>query len=471
MKSRIRLVAGIGFLVLSLGAQALPPPVKQAIRSAKLPESSVAIWAQEVHAKDPLVSHNAQVVMNPASVMKLLTTYAGLDLLGPAFTWKTEVYTKGERQGDALNGDLMLKGYGDPKFTLENLWLLLRNLRARGLREIRGDLVLDRSYFSLPSHIPADFDGKATRPYNVGPDALLLNFHTVELQFLPNEEKNLVGIAALPMPAELQIVNLLTLDGESCGDWREKLDANVNDEGASAIAVFRGSYSADCAEKTYRIAVLNQNTYILGVFRQLWEELGGTLVGGVREESWSFGWDLLTEMGSLTLAEAVRDINKFSNNVMARQLFLTIGAEGFGANGSLELSREAIGNWLANKSLNFPELILENGSGLSRKERISAAHMGAILLSAWRSPLMPEFIASLPLAGLDGTMKRRLNGSGIAGQAHLKTGSLEGVKTVAGYVLDQKGRRIAVVCFVNHANSANAKIVEDALLHWLHSRP
>jgi serine-type D-Ala-D-Ala carboxypeptidase/endopeptidase (penicillin-binding protein 4) len=466
-----RLILGFALLLVSIPVVALPSEVRQAIKRANLPESSVSIWAQDVSAKEPLLSHNAKVARNPASVMKLVTTYAALDLLGPTFTWKTEVYTRGELEGDALNGDLMLKGYGDPKFTLENLWLLLRNLRARGLREIRGDLVLDRSYFSLPSHVAGDFDGKSSRPYNVGPDALLLNFQTVELQFVPDAQKNTVGIIVDPKPVRLQIVNLLTLDHESCGDWREKLDSNVNDEGGSAIALFRGSYSADCGEKTYRIAVLNQNEYILGVFRQLWEELGGTLLGSAREAAWSAEWNLIAETGSLTVAEAVRDINKFSNNVMARQLFLTIGAESFGTNGNQELAREAITNWLENRNLQFPELVVENGSGLSRKERISAAHMGALLLSVWKSAFMPEFIASLPLAGLDGTMKKRLNGSEVAGQAHLKTGSLEAVRTIAGYLLDNKGRRIAVVCFVNHANSASAKNVEDALLRWLHNRP
>lgn len=466
-----RVLAGVALLVVSLHVSALPREVKEAIKRAQLPESSVSIWAQEVSAEKPLISHNASAVMNPASVMKLLTTYAALDLLGPAFKWKTELYKKSELAADVLDGDLMLKGYGDPKLTIENFWRLLRNLRMRGVREIRGDLVLDRSYFSVPPHTAADFDGKPTRPYNVGPDPLLLNFHTVELQFIPYEEANVVGIAAVPKPDQLEIVNLLKLDREACDDWRERLDANVNDEGASAIAVFRGAYSAECREKSYSVAVLSSNQYVLGVFRQLWQELGGTFKGGVREAEWTPGWDLVAEHESITLGEAVRDINKFSNNVMARQLFLTIGAEAFGTNGSLELSRDAIHNWLANRNLKFPELALENGAGLSRRERISAAHMGALLLDAWRSAVMPEFIASMPLAGVDGTMQKRLHGSQVVGQAHLKTGSLEGVRTIAGYVLDSKGRRIAVVCFVNHMSSANSKAVEDALLLWLHQRP
>jgi D-alanyl-D-alanine carboxypeptidase/D-alanyl-D-alanine-endopeptidase (penicillin-binding protein 4) len=462
-----RVAAGFIFLILSLPAAALPPAVEQAIKEARLPESSVAIWAQEVAAPEPIISHNASVAMNPASVMKLLTTYAALDLLGPAFRWKTEVYANGEVRADVLHGDIMLKGYGDPKLTMENFWLLLRSIRARGIREISGDLVLDRTYFAAPLHLPGDFDGKAARPYNVGPDPLLLNFHTVQLTFLPYPAA--VGIVVDPSPPQLQVVNLLKLDHEECGDWRERLGENINDEGSYAIAVFRGSYSSRCEDKSYSVSVLSPNEYLLGVFQQLWRELGGTFKGKVREAGWSPGWNLVAGLESISLGEAVRDINKFSNNVMARQLFLTIGAEAFATKGTLELSKDAINNWLANKGMKFPELSLENGSGLSRTERISAAHLGEVLLAAYRGPVMPEFIASLPLSGLDGTMKRRSHG--IAGRSHLKTGSLEGVKTIAGYVLDGKGRRIAVVCFVNHANAANARLIEDALLFWLYERP
>jgi D-alanyl-D-alanine carboxypeptidase/D-alanyl-D-alanine-endopeptidase (penicillin-binding protein 4) len=463
----MKLFATIALLLFSLSAAALPPPLKQAIKQANLPPSSVAIWAQDVSAKEPLIAHNANSAMNPASVMKLVTTYAALDLLGPAFRWKTEVYTRGELRSDVLHGDLMLKGYGDPKLTLENFWLLLRNLRARGIREITGDLVLDRSHFSVPPHIAADFDGKPSRPYNVGPDPLLLNFHAVELTFVPYPEA--VGVLVEPQPVQFRVVNLLMLDHEECGDWRERLDADIQDDGASAVAIFRGSYSSECKEKSYSITVLNSNEYLFGVFNQLWKELGGTISGAVREAQWSPEWNLVTEVESIPMGEAVRDINKFSNNVMARQLFLTIGAQAFGTSGTLELAREAIDNWLASKELQFPELVIENGSGLSRKERISAAHLGEMLLAAYGGPAMPEFIASLPLSGVDGTMKRRANE--FSGQAHLKTGSLEGVRTIAGYMLDDKGRRIALVCLVNHANSSNARIVEDALLSWLYRRP
>jgi len=169
-------------------------------------------------------------------------------------------------------------------------------------------------------------------------------------------------------------------------------------------------------------------------------------------------------------AELVRDINKFSNNVMARQLFLTLGAEVLKLPGRSDRSTQVLQSWLAEKKLDFPELILENGSGLSRQERISAQHMGRLLLEAWRSAVMPELMSSLPLVAYDGTMRRRLRFESIAGQAHIKTGSLSDARTLAGYVLDQRGQRHVVVLFINHANAAAGQPAQDALLQWVYER-
>jgi len=155
---------------------------------------------------------------------------------------------------------------------------------------------------------------------------------------------------------------------------------------------------------------------------------------------------------------------------MARQLYLTLGAEGAGEPATLEKADRVIRDWLATKGLSFPEMVLENGSGLSRVERISAQHLGQLLLASFRSPVMPEFIASLPLAAMDGTMKKRLADADVAGQAHIKTGSLTGVRSIAGFMLDAQGRRWVVVSIVNHSNAASAQGAQDALLSWLYQR-
>ncbi len=443
----------------------LPPPVARALKAAHVPASAVAVLVQDVDARMPRASFNTGKPMNPASTMKLVTTYAALELLGPAYTWKTEAYGTGPLRDGVLEGDLVLKGYGDPKLGFEQFWLLLRQLRARGLREIRGDLVLDRSHFESDSHDPARFDNEPLRPYNVGPDALLLNYKSIRLDFRPDAALKTVAVGAEPAPAQLDLVNLVQLGEGACDPaWYEGIRMNLAPAGAATRLTLTGRYPAACGEKSRHVALLDHPQFVAGVFRQLWAELGGSIAGSLREGAAPAGARLLARGESPPLAEVVREINKFSNNVMARQVYLTLGAEKAKRPARAEDAEAAVRDWLAQKSLAMPELSIENGAGLSRSDRISAENLGRLLLAAYASPVMPEFVASLPLAGIDGTMRKRLNGNGVAGQAHVKTGYLDGARALAGYVLDRRGRRAVVVFIANHPNSAATKAAQDALL-------
>lgn len=448
-------------------ATPLPPTVSQALATAVVPTSAVAVVVQEAGARQPSLEWNARQAMNPASTIKLLTTFAALDLLGPAATWRTEAAATASLEEGVLAGNLYLKGSGDPKLTLEQFWRLLRDLRARGVREIRGDLVLDRAALQPGPHDPAAFDDQPTRPYNVGPDALLLNFKTLRLTLLPDPARKTLAVLPEPLPANLDITSLLRLGngGSGCGDWREALRADLTEHSGRYRLALTGTYSAACGEKVWNVAVLPHDHYVLGVFGQLWRELGGRFEGGVRDGAVPPGARPLTFIESPPLADIVRDINKFSNNVMARQLFLALGLE---AGGRPEDAEAALRRWLASRGLDLPELVLENGAGLSRRERLSAGGMARLLAAAWQSPVMPELMSSLPVVAIDGTMKKRLNGNGIAGRAHVKTGYLEGVRAIAGYVLDRQGRRQIVVCFINHANAKAAQPALDALLAWVY---
>jgi D-alanyl-D-alanine carboxypeptidase/D-alanyl-D-alanine-endopeptidase (penicillin-binding protein 4) len=448
-------------------AAALPPPVVNALRDAAVPQDSVAVVIQEVGAATPALSHRADVAMNPASVMKLVTSFVALEWLGPAFTWKTEAYLDGELKDGTLAGNLVLKGYGDPKITLENFWLLLRELRQKGLRDIKGDLVLDRSYFSANGHDPGRFDEQPLRAYNVGPDALLVNFKTVRFILAPDADNRRVTVRAEPALAGLTVRNTLKLTNAECGDWKANARAGFVSSGDKAEATFAGTYALACDEQNWYVSLMHHPGYAGGTFRQLWQEAGGTLSGQVKDGAASPGAKLFAALTSPQLAEIVRDINKFSNNVMARQLFLTIDAQANGAPASAERAATTTKEWLKKRGLNFPELVMENGAGLSRVERISAEHLNQLLQTAFASPIMPEFISSFSLTAVDGTMKKRLLGTGAAGQAHIKTGTLDGVRAAAGYVLDANGRRWTVVAIINHPNAGYAQPALDALVQWV----
>jgi D-alanyl-D-alanine carboxypeptidase/D-alanyl-D-alanine-endopeptidase (penicillin-binding protein 4) len=233
--------------------------------------------------------------------------------------------------------------------------------------------------------------------------------------------------------------------------------------------VIAGTYAADCGERTRSFSLLNHRAYTAALFTQLWKDLGGSITGTVRDGQVPRDARLVASTRSPTVSEIARDINKYSNNVMARQLLLTLAAVYGGPPGTLEKGAAAVKQWAAQKGLPMPELVVDNGSGLSRIGRISARSMGELLLDAFRSAVMPEFIASLPVVAADGTMKKRLANAQVAGQAHIKGGTLEGVRAIAGYVLDANGRRVVVVFIVNHPNAAQAQAAQDALLQWVHA--
>jgi D-alanyl-D-alanine carboxypeptidase/D-alanyl-D-alanine-endopeptidase (penicillin-binding protein 4) len=457
-------VGALTLLSVLTSAWALPPSVLKELKAVGIPAANVAVVVQEVGAPSPQLAERANVQVNPASLMKLLTTYAALELLGPAYRWRTEAYVDGEH--------LVLRGQGDPKLDYENFWLLLRALRSRGLADIRGDLVLDRTWLGAAPNVRIDDD--SFRPYNVIPDALLVNFKSVRFNFLPQYERNFVQVFAEPALPGLQIVNQLKIVERGCPEGRAFRDLiGASFQARPPRADFTGVYPASCGERDMNVALHEPEDYVGAMARQLWTEMGGKWEdrngrsGTVRNGVASPTARLLYTHESAPLAQVVRDINKFSNNVMARQLYLTIGAEAAGAPAVPEKSEAAIRAWLAAKKLRIPDLVLENGSGLSRTERLSAGSLAAILQAAWRSPVMPELMASLPVAAADGTMRKRLRSSPAAGQAHLKTGLLSDVRSIAGYVLDRHGRRHVVVMIVNHPRAPESQEALDALVAWV----
>ena len=441
-------------------AAGLPQSVKDELKRLNIPLSSVAVVVQEEHALRPAISVNAVKAMNPASTMKLLTTTSALESLGPAYRWKTEVYLDGQLTQGVLQGDLVFKGYGDPKLTVESFWMWLRELRQRGLREIRGDIVLDHSYFAPYKYDPGEFDNEPTGAYNVGPNALLLNFNAVHLQLIPDGEAT-VALLSLDLAGYTLHNNIVTSNQLTChGDDAYSARLEGHD------IVLEGAIPTGCGEVNNYLALLSHNEYFHAVFSTLWRELGGNFLGKVREGSVRDGLIPFSTHLSSPLGEVIRDINKFSNNTMARQLFLTMGAATEQA-ADIEHAREAVKAWLASHHLSFPELVLENGAGLSRNERISAQHLATVLQLASRSLYSAELEASLPILGLDGTVKKRFKDCALSGHAHLKTGTLDGVKAIAGYVDARSGKKWVLVFIVNHPNAALAQPAKDAMIEWL----
>lgn len=445
----------------------MPPVVADALQRAQIPLSAVGVHVQEIGTGTVMLGMNESVPFNPASTMKLVTSNAALEILGPTFSWKTQAFIDGVQNGDVLHGDLIIKGSGDPKLVLENFWMFLRRIRSRGIREIRGNLLLDRTVFEERAFDAALFDGDPMKPYNVGPDALLLNYKSLSFRFVPDEARGIAHVTVDPPLAAYPLYAPKLSNGD-CGDWRVKLNPAID----SNSARFNGIYSMACGERIWHVHphLMSHTQYFDLAFRRFWADLGGTLKGETRSGMLPPTARQLAEWDSAALSEVIRDINKFSNNVMARQLLLTLSYHVTKLPANTERGAAVVRAWLAAKGIDAPELSIENGSGLSRTERIAPITMGRLLAATFRSSTMPEFIASLPLVGLDGTMRQRLTTQAVAGKAHVKTGLLNEVRAIAGYVLAASGKRYVVVCMINHPNALLGNEAQDALLQWVYER-
>lgn len=447
---------------LPAAAQSLPHEVDAALARAKVPRDAVTMLVADADGvRVPRLAWRTQVPVNPASIMKVVTTYAALDLLGPAFTWTTPVYVDGPVRNGVLEGNLYIRGQGDPKLVLERLWLLLRRVQGLGIQGINGDIVLDRSAFEVAESDPNAFDGEGQRPYNAAPDALLINFKSVVMSFAPNRGAQTAQVSYQPALAGVASQATVPLSAGECGDWRTALGGEFADP---ARLGFAGSYPAACGEKTWAVAYADPGSYAARAVGGLWAEMGGQLKGQVRDGRVPAELRPAFEAESPPLAEVIRDINKYSNNVMAQQLFLTLGLQQK-KRGTLEASRATLRQWWNDRiGTGEGQPVFDNGSGLSRDERISAAALAKMLQVAWRSPVMPELVSSLPASGVDGTLRKRALRSG--GAAHLKTGTLRDAAGVAGYVHGASGRRWVVIAIANHGNAVAARPAFDALVDW-----
>jgi D-alanyl-D-alanine carboxypeptidase/D-alanyl-D-alanine-endopeptidase (penicillin-binding protein 4) len=456
MVRRITL-ACLYWFAAACAAQGLPPEVDAALARARVPRDAVSLYVAPVDAPGtPRLQHRADALVNPASLAKLATTIAGLELLGPAFTWSTPVYVDGPVVDGVLQGHVYLQGRGDPKLVQERLWLLLRRVQGLGIRRISGDIVLDRSAFDVPPTDPGAFDGEPLRPYNAAPDALLLNFKSVVLTFVPQGAQ--ARVHAEPPLAGVQWPATVPLAGGECNDWRGALKADFSDPNRPRFA---GAYPAACAERVWPLAFPEPASYAARAVAGMWQSIGGELAGSVREGRVPAGLKPAFEWTSPPLAEIVRDINKFSNNVMAQQLFLTLALQLKGT-GTQPAARDLLRAWWGERFGGEPP-VMDNGSGLSRSERATARQLAQLLHAAWAAPFMPELVASLPASGQDGTLRRVRRNVGLA---HLKTGSLNNVSGIAGYVHGPGGRRYVLVAVANGPGAGAARPAFEALVEW-----
>jgi len=475
MALRIALLASLlATCVQPLAAQdaGLPADVQRVLAERRVPASSLSVYVREVSGGPPLVNHNAAVSRNPASTMKVLTTYAALELLGPAYTWRTRAWAVGPLRNQVLDGNLVIEGGGDPFMTADRWWGFVNGLRQAGLERVTGDVVIDNSLFAYQGDDRAAFDNRPYRAYNVLPDALMVNFQTVNVNVVPDSAAGTARVRVYPWPANLAVDNEVRLLRGTCRGVAGGLVVAAPEGPSGNRLSVAGDFRSGCGPVALTRAVMRAPEFAYGTFRTFWQQSGGVLDGGLRMGAAPADAQLLYTHDSLSLAEVIRLVNKFSSNVMARHLLLTIAAEKAGRPATTAAGQRAIAEFLSSRGIAIPELVIENGAGLSRVERITASGLADVLLDAWRSPYSAEFQASLPVAAVDGTLRRRFRSPGIEGRVRMKTGNLQDVSALAGYVNAASGRNYVAVILLNHpgADTGHGTALQTALVDWLYAR-
>ena len=483
-----------GFSLFAFTAKAegvlltMPQTVATSLERNQIPKDSVSISVVEIESARPgkhvaknILNWRSTEAMNPASTMKLLTTLAGLDILGPQYRWRTNIYTDGAIRQGTLKGNLYLQGTGDPKLIPEELAKLMKSLQALGIQKIDGNLFFDRSAYAPNVMEHNTIDGEALRAYNVPPDPLLYAFRTLSFQIGKSRTADFIDIAYTPVLSQLKIDNQMQLVDRPCDSWKSNIRFNLDPEGATKtdqllVAQFSGAFPNACKGVNYNVVALDANTFLTQGFVAAWEQSGGTWAKAPigKNGAVPLAARLLLQFEGINLGDDVLDINKYSNNVMARQLLLTLALEKMGKPATTTNGELVIQSWLKQNSLDFPGLVIENGSGLSRNEAITAEQMNQLLLTARNLSVGDVFYNSLPIAGTDGTMRNRLMTQlrkflhlKKKPEARIKTGSLADVRSISGYVMSKSGKLYAVTSFINHPNAWRGLEAHDQLLSWL----
>lgn len=463
-----RLLTTTVFLVTvcnAILAETLPNSIVSTLNQHDLSPDGLSIFIRGLDGGSTILNHQADIPRNPASTMKLVTAIAALETLTPGYLWTTRLYADQEPVDGVLDGDIYLVGGGDPYLVHERLWLMLQSLKRSGVSKITGDLIVDDSLFAPIREDTGAFDNQPFRVYNAIPSAVLTNFNSSYFIFEPGPGTG-VTIQAFPELSALSIDNRLKTTDKACRGYRRGISLSVKDTGT---ARFDGRFPSGCKQYSFTRSVLPPMTYTTSLFKRTWQDLGGELAGVAQYGSPNDEAILLLEHASVSLGDATRLMNKHSSNLIARHLLLTMGGENSGWPATETKGLAAIHDWLKQKNLAFPELIIENGAGRSRKARISARHLVEIVETGWTSPYMPEFVASMALLGQDGTLDDRHTRSRLNGRAHFKTGRLDHVTAIAGIMQNNDGKRYALAILHNDTDVHRGlgEAVQDTVLQWL----
>ena len=459
---------------ICLAQSSLPDALRAQLEAAGLPPDSLSYTVQRLPTGASWAASNADRSVQPASTLKLLTSLVALETLGPTYRGRTELLLSGAATIGVFEGDVILRGLGDVDLDAAAFERLLGALRLEGIHEIRGDVVLDRSFFE-PARTDVGvppFDEAPEFRYNLIPDALMAGSNLMHLD-LASDRDTVRVLVATPL-AGVTVETKMELVDRPCEDWEDgwKYPAVRTGRDGFVVVTLQGEYPRDCRAST-AINVIDRVAYTERLFRAAWQRLGGKFRGKVRDGIAPSTARLVATHGSRPLSQVLIDINKRSDNPVTRVMFLTLGVASGAGRPTAQSADAAVRAWLEAHGVDSAGLVLENGSGLSRTERITPNQLAAVLRLAAAGPWAPEYMASLPVVAVDGGMRNRLRTSPAAAAARIKTGTLRDVTAIAGYVRDAGGETNVVVAMLNHERATRfvARPILDAIIDWVARSP
>ena len=441
----------------------IPLEYKKIINKYKASQNSFTFVVKNLTNKsEPIVAHNEKKLFNPASLAKIVSTFIALEELGPQFKWQSDFYHNGDIVGDTLNGDLIFKGRGDATFSIANLENSIRKIQFKGIKKIKGNLILDLSYFGLDSKEKI-FDNDPMRAYNALPNPVVVQSNTMNFIFTM-KDKNLI-IESNPNLENFSIKNNIKITNDRCIDWKSKLNYQTQQIKLKSEVIFDGKFSRKCGTKTINLSALNNNEYFFRIFKKIWNMNGGNFNGSL-DTTYINNNNLkvIYRHTSRPLSEIVRDVNKYSLNLMARNTMLTVLAEDSELLVLESSVNKYLHDWFDKNSLLHNGLFIENGAGLSRNSVLTSEQLLLLMEKIYHNPLMPEMLSSLPISGVDGTLKRRMNYSTFRKSAHFKTGSMRNVNAIAGFLLDKNKEMKVFIFIMNDLTAKDSHRLQEALI-------
>ena len=419
------------------------------IKKHQIPENKLSIILEDSESGERLISINPSTTRSPGSVTKIFTAFAALDLLGEAYQWRTDAFIEKENNNKEIVDHLLIRGGGDPSFSLKDLEKLILNIRAKGIREIRDDIYFDQTFFRQRKKSTAKFDKSPLRPYNTMHSSLIVNSNKIDLSFNLNEQTGKPDITPLFLPIGIEIENNLSVGTGKCKDFRSQVTFDERFRKETLTILINGVYPAQCKNLDHDLAITRTEHYFFGVFKKLWLNSGGTINGYYKKKNKSNKHVLVAHVFSEELSTALEMMLKESDNLTARNIFLSLPE--FSKRKELRNSRKLLyGSMKENNIYWHFRNIIDNGSGLSRVTRIKAESVMSLIQEIDQGTKFSSVKSMLPISGVDGTLKNIYQSKLLRGQLRLKTGTLNGVRCLAGFITTKSGNEYRFVFMHNN---------------------